>query len=105
MLIPTLIDDYVRGFGWLIFPAYALGGIALTVPLHYWLIKGGFERWALAREGEREPPPLNRLPAPLSAGMLVISFALAFGSVLLMVKLYTGLPWGDVLLIMRGVYG
>ena len=105
MLIPWLIGEYLRDFTWLTTSANALVGIVLTAPLHYWLIKGGFERWVLALEAEREPPPLNRLPLPLSAGLLVLSFALAFGSVLVMLKLYTELPWHDVLLVIRGVYG
>jgi hypothetical protein len=105
MLLPALIGGYLRDYGWLTSPAEALVGIALTVPLHYWLIKAGLERWVLALEGEREPARLNRLPAARAAGLLALSFALAFGSVLAMLKLYTGLPWRDVLLLIRGVYG
>lgn len=104
MLLPWLVYEFFQDFSQVNSSANALVGIVLTTPLNYWLIKDGFERWVLDLDLETSHPPLKRLPVPLIAGILVLSFGMALGSILMMLKLYTGLSWNEVLLIIRGVY-
>lgn len=101
MIFPSLLRQVFSYVNWALYPADTLIGILVTFPLHAWMLRCGLEVWHPGQKGETR---LKRLGWPVAPGLLVISYLVMLGSVVIVVQVYTGLPWRDVILILRGVY-
>jgi len=101
MVCPAFMRHYFSISQWLLYPANALIGILITFPLHAWMLQRGLEHWQLYQDDETR---LERLAWPVAVGLVILSTAAVLGSVVVVVQIYTGLPWEDVILILRGVY-
>jgi dienelactone hydrolase len=101
MIFPAVLREVFSLSSLALYPADVLMGIVVTFPLHAWMMKRNLEVWRLKVDAERR---LNRLRWPAAVGLLVISYMAVLGSVIVVVQIYTGLPWKDVILILHGVY-
>jgi hypothetical protein len=102
MLFPGLMEKYQHVSAWDMYPLYLLVGIVITLPLHWWLLHRGSERWVLFGGDEAATAPLARFPLPLAIVLVVLSTSLAVWSVFKMVQLVSGLPWNQVVMVMQG---
>jgi dienelactone hydrolase len=101
MIFPALLRQVFSYANWALYPVDTMIGILISLPLHAWMLKRGLEVWQPERDGEAR---LKRLGWPVNAGLLVLSYLVVLGSVVVVVQVYTGLPWREVILILRGVY-
>lgn len=104
MLVPAILRRFYSPASWLLYPLETLIGIALTIPLHFWLLKQKLESWYSGEDNDTSTVAPAQRGRFLTFGLFVCSYILAFGSVLLMLKLVTGLGWVEVTLILRGIY-
>jgi hypothetical protein len=102
MLVPGLMEKYQQVSAWDMYPLNLLVGIVITLPLHWWLLHRGSERWVLFEQDEAAAAPLARFPLPMAIVLVVLSTSLAVWSVFQMVQLVSGLPWNQVVLVMQG---
>ena len=101
MIFPATLREFFSHSNWALYPADVLMGIVVTFPLHAWMMKRGLEVWQPGVDAEMK---LRHLGRPAAVGLLVFSYLAVLGSVVVVVQIYTGLPWKDVILILRGVY-
>jgi dienelactone hydrolase len=103
MLAPPIFRKFFDLTTWMLYPLETMIGIALTLPLHFWLLKNKLESWHLLHDSGVSELQSSLIRWFLIAGLLVISYCLVLGSVLVMLKLVTGLDWTAVILILRGI--
>jgi hypothetical protein len=101
MIFPSLFGNVFSMAIWALYPAEAILTILITIPLHTWMLGRGLEKWNPDQIQKVKPKRRDRL---ILTGLLVLSFFVVFGSVAVVVQIYTGLPWRDVILILRGKY-
>ena len=101
MIFPALLRQVFSYANWALYPADTMIGILISFPLHVWMLKHGLEVWQSEQDGEAR---LMRLDWPVNAGLLALSYLVVLGIVVMVVQIYTGLSWRDVILILRGVY-
>jgi len=104
MLYPSLMQLLINLSYWTIYPIETLLGIIITFPLHFWFVNQGLECWNCSQDEGTAPARFRKPPTLVIVGLVALSYLVALGSVFMVVKLYTGFPWKDVILIMRGVY-
>jgi dienelactone hydrolase len=101
MIVPALLRDVIHIPDLLFYSVAALIAIPIMYPLHAWMLARGLEQWRLTQEAEAR---LNKPGWPVTTGLLVFSYLAVLGSVVIVVQLYTNLPWRDVILILLGLY-
>jgi dienelactone hydrolase len=104
MLVPPILREFFSPSAWMLYPIETLIGIAITTPLYSWLSKYKLVSWGLQEGNGPSTSPAAPRQGFLIFGLLVFSYILVLGSVLLMLKLVTGLHWTTVILILRGIY-
>jgi hypothetical protein len=100
-VLPALLRDFMRIPYWSYYPVVALIAIPVTYPLHAWLTRGGLER-VMALHGPPSQP--TRAVWRILVVLVLFSMLAVLGSVVVVVQVYTGLPWGEVLRILGGIY-
>jgi len=100
-IIPALLRNVISIPYWLFPSVEALIAISITYPLHAWMLTYGLEN-GYSLQGPQTKH--IRFLWPATIGLLVLSCLAVLGSVIIVVQLYTGLSWKEVLLLLRGVY-
>ncbi len=98
-ILPALLLEVQQVSFWLYYPVIALSVISVTYPLHAWLTHSGFERLVSSQTALVKP---SRGARGALMALLLVSTLGIFWSVALVVRLYTGLTWGEVLRILWG---
>jgi hypothetical protein len=97
ILFPALLPDVIRIPYWLFFSTVLLIAIPITYPFHAWLVRCGFVCGLHFELSARKPSRLDKIAI---IGILTLSFLAALGSVVVVVQIYTELPWQEVLRIL-----
>jgi hypothetical protein len=94
MLFPTWLRGSDNPPIWLLYIPEALLGILLSYPLHALMMRFGYERWMPSGEIETKPGKVGLL---VMVCLILFSFLAVMWSVILVVQIYSGLSWRDVL--------
>jgi dienelactone hydrolase len=86
---------------WLNYFLTPLLATLVTFPLYAWMLSRGFEQRGVPGEIVMR---FEKIGWPVVVAFLILSFLAAFGSVMVTVQVYSGLPWKDVFLFIVGVY-
>jgi dienelactone hydrolase len=98
---PTLLMPVLENAEWSKIPIDISLAVLFSFPLHAWLLRRGLEHWRPLEVQEivKKPPQ-----TPTLVGLILASYLLIVGSVVVIIKIYTGLPWRDVIMLLAGTY-
>jgi len=99
MFYPTFVRQEISIPTWSLYIPEMLLGICFTLPIHFWLSKSGLTTWSPVDKNHSDVVKPNLKWVYF---LLCISFLAVAGSFIVVVKIYTGFPWRDVILIIMG---
>ena len=98
MLHPAFLNINLGNVEWTFYAIANLLWIILASPLHRGLMQLSLVCWQDSRPSQPQPGWL------VQVGLAGLSWLVALLSVAIMVQIYTGLPWREVILILSGQY-
>ena len=97
MLFPTWLGGFYNPPIWLLYIPEALLGMLISYPLHTLMMRYGYERWTPSGEIETKPGKAGLL---VMVCLILFSFLVVLWSVILVVQIYSGLSWREVLRVL-----
>jgi dienelactone hydrolase len=98
--LQAIFWEYFPSVEWARFPTTAALGILITFPVHRWLLHNG---WEMRVETDAVRKAKQEKSKRLLAVLLACSYVAALGSVAVLIHNYTGLTWGDTLMMLVGL--